>query len=403
MRFILTCLAVLLIFSANLFAGGFQINEHGARATGMAGAFATSYAPISIFYNPAGIAYLKGTNLSLGTTLIFPSARFRGPYQFNTTQETKMLKQLFFPSNLYLTYTTELGLAFGIGVFNPYGLGSKWPEDWIGRAITVKSDLKTFYINPTIAFKALTDQLSIGLGFDYVYSTVELTRKITSFNPEVDVKLSGSGTGVGFNLGFLLKLDPVSFGFSYRSEVKVKYSGTADFKKPASLDPLLPGGNIKTSVRMPEIVMAGLGFSTENVTLELGYQFTRWSSYDVLEIDFETETSAQTDQKLERYYKDASIYKAGIEYRFENFALRGGIAYDQNPIDDKYVEPSLPDADRWEFTVGAGYTFGNLTVDLGYMFVRFKQREVIGTIVGFDGVYNASAHLLGINFSYKIF
>ncbi len=403
MRFILSFLAILLIFSTNLLAGGFQINEHGARATGMAGAFATSYAPISIYYNPAGIAYLKGMNFSIGTTLIFPSARFRGPYQFNTVQERKIVKQVFYPSNLYLTYTTELGLAFGIGVFNPYGLGSKWPENWVGRAIAVESDLKTFYINPTIAFKLFTDAFSFGAGFNYVYSTVTLTRKITSFNPEVDVKLSGSGTGVGFNFGFLLKLDPVSFGLSYRSEVKVKYSGTADFKKPPALDPLLPGGNIKTSVRMPAIINVGLGFSTENVTFELGYQFTRWSLYDVVEIDFETETSAQTDQKLERYYKDVPLYKAGLEYRFGNFALRGGIIYDKNPIDDKYVEPSLPDSDRWEFTLGAGYTLGNITVDLGYMFVRFKQREVIGTVVGFDGVYNASAHLLGINFSYKIF
>ncbi|MEN3037917.1 MAG: outer membrane protein transport protein, partial [Candidatus Kryptonium sp.] len=114
-------------------------------------------------------------------------------------------------------------------------------------------------------------------------------------------------------------------------------------------------------------------------------------------------TTAQWDQKLERYYKDASIYRAGLEYRYENIALRGGLAYDRNPISDKYLEPSLPDSDRWIFTVGAGYTMGNLTIDLGYMFVRFKQREVIGTIIGFDGVYNSSAHLLGINFSYKLF
>lgn len=402
MRFILSSIALILVLSVSLFAGGFQINEHGARATGMAGAFVTSYSPISIFYNPAGLTYLKGTNFSIGTTLIFPSARFRGPYQFNTTQETKMVKQVFYPSNLYLTHTFENGLALGIGVFNPYGLGSKWPEDWVGRAITVESDLKTFYINPTVAYK-FSDELSIGAGFNYVYSLVTLRRKIPSFTPEVGVKLSGDGTGMGFNVGWLLKLDPISVGFSYRSQVKVNFSGTADFQKPASLNQLLPGGNIKTSVKMPDVVMAGVGFSSENVTFELTYQFTRWSSYDVIEIDFEKETSAQTDQKLERYYKDVAIYRAGLEYRVGNIALRGGIAYDQNPISDKYLEPSLPDADRWEFTLGAGYTIGNLTIDLGYMFVRFKQREVIGTIVGFDGVYNSNAHLLGINFSYKLF
>ena len=386
------------------FSGGFQVNEHGARGMAMGGAFSAQFSPISIFYNPAGIAFLKGTNFTIGTTLIFPSAKFRGPYQFNTTAETQMEKQVFYPSNIYITHKLGSKLGVGIGVFNPYGLGTKWPDDWVGKDITVKSELMTFYINPTIAYK-LADVVSIGAGFNFVYGAVTLTRKVSSFSPEVDVELKGSGTGFGFNAGVLVKpLKFISIGFSYRSSVKVDFKGDANFKKPPVLDPLLPGGKIAASFTFPSIAFAGVAINpTDNFTVEFDYQFTGWSVYDKLKVDFEKETAAQKDLEEPKNFKNSYILRGGAEYRFGNFAVRAGVLWDKNPVEDKYLDPSLPDADRLGISAGFGYKMGSLKVDVAYMFLRFKQREVRGTVIGFDGVYNSSAHLLGVNISYEIF
>jgi len=60
-------------------AGGFQINEHGARAMGLGGAFtAIANDASSIYWNNAGMTQLTGTNFMLGTALIAPSYECRG-------------------------------------------------------------------------------------------------------------------------------------------------------------------------------------------------------------------------------------------------------------------------------------------------------------------------------------
>jgi long-chain fatty acid transport protein len=59
---------------------GFGINEHSARAMGMAGAYtAIAEGPSAIFFNPAGLAALRGLQLEAGLTFIAPSASYRGP------------------------------------------------------------------------------------------------------------------------------------------------------------------------------------------------------------------------------------------------------------------------------------------------------------------------------------
>ena len=74
------------------------------------------------------------------------------------------------------------------------------------------------------------------------------------------------------------------------------------------------------------------------------------------------------------------------------------------------MEPSLPDSDRIGFNIGLGYKITpNISVDLAYMFLRFTERTIeksevdyTSGVAGFNGTYNSSAHLLGLNFSYLI-
>lgn len=85
-----------LLISANIFAGGFQLNEHGARALAMGGAF-TSVAndASAIYWNGAGISFLKGTNIVFGASFIAPSSKFRGVTPDVTEYRGKNL--LFYP------------------------------------------------------------------------------------------------------------------------------------------------------------------------------------------------------------------------------------------------------------------------------------------------------------------
>ena len=175
---------VLILFSTEAGASGFQLNEHSARAMGMGGAFAAQALDASaIFFNPAGLAFQHSGNMSLGSTLVSLSSTFTGPVPATTT--TGLKKQLFFPSNAYVAYTMDNGLAFGIGFFSPFGLGTEWPAEWDGRRIAMKTDIRTFFINPTVAYR-INEQLSIGAGASYVFTDVKLkyrTRTYSTLTP----------------------------------------------------------------------------------------------------------------------------------------------------------------------------------------------------------------------------
>lgn len=71
---------LVLLLPGLVFGAGFHIREQGAKAMGMANAFvAQADDPSAIFYNPAGIAFQSGTQVSLGVTVVkVPETKFTG-------------------------------------------------------------------------------------------------------------------------------------------------------------------------------------------------------------------------------------------------------------------------------------------------------------------------------------
>jgi len=89
--------------------------------------------------------------------------------------------------------------------------------------------------------------------------------------------------------------------------------------------------------------------------------------------------------------------------------LRAGVFYDNNPVKNERVDPTLPDADRIGLNIGFGYKISkNLSIDFAYLFLRFFERTITNSkesytsgFAPFNGVYNSTAHLTGFNFSYN--
>lgn len=390
-------------------AGGFQTGTQGARAMGMGHAFVGMASdPSAIYFNAAGLTNLRGINFMAGTTLIMPKVDFTGPKPLTTVSTT--VSRTFTPINIYGTYSMDNGLSFGLGVFNPFGLGSEWPEDWVGRPLSVKSELRTFYINPTVAYK-LTDQLSLGAGFNYIISSVEFYRvvdipQIGPFPPasKVGFNLEGDGkSAYTFNVGLLFKpFDYLSLGVAYRHSAKIDFEGDLKISNlPATHTSFFPEGKAKTSITMPYDLRVGIStIPMENLTVNADFQYVGWSSYKELFVDFEQNTVAWTDQGQKRDWKNTITFRIGGEYDYKPFAFRLGYVYDGSPIPTKYMDPSLPGANRHEFTVGLGYKLmQNLTLDVAYQFISFTQ-DVSDSDFGFNGEYKNSTNLVGFNVSY---
>ncbi|MFC1724117.1 OmpP1/FadL family transporter [candidate division KSB1 bacterium] len=408
---------IILLSYGSSFAGGFNIYEHGARASALASAFAARGDDVTcIFYNPAGLAHLEGTHISLGTTFILPTAKFTGPTPYYGVSEAK--NQVFFPTDFYFYKKLSKKFGFGFGIFTPFGLGVDWGEDWSGRYMVTKADLMTFYFNPVGVYK-INENFSVAAGFNYVYGTATIKKAVNYSPRSIDgiFGLEADGTGMGYNFGLQYRKDKISLGVAYRSTVKVDFSDgdgvvTFNMNNPGiannpyvrgELASLFPEVKGSTEITMPSILTLGLGYEVnEKLGVEFDVMMFGWSSYDKLPITFETETAAIQSVDSPKNYKDVTQLRFGAEYKLnETYTLRGGYYYDPSPVQDDYLEPMLPDVDRDGLNFGVGYKAGSITVDAFFLYIIMADRTTTTSIEHFNGSYQATATLFGATFSYQ--
>jgi long-chain fatty acid transport protein len=427
MKWVMTRVAVrgalgFVLAAAHATAGGFLIYEHGARATALAGTLAARGGDLSVMvYNPAALASLRGTHFSIGTTLIFPTATFAGanPYPgFGVTEDYK--DRVLFPSNLYVGHQLGENLAAGLAIFNPYGLVVDWvnPESFSGRYISYKSMLRSFYFNPTIAYK-LSPELSVGAGLQAVYADVELNRiNGTTVNGRLydtaKIKLEGgSNVHWGFNGGLRFEAtDKIRIGVAYRSEVEIEFDdGEATFTQipiNASIDPVVAASLPKkqkatTSTTLPAILSLGVDYqATGKLDVAFDAVLTGWSSFHKLVINFPD--SPELTSVTPENWADVWSYRFGAQYQWnDRLALRAGYIRDFTPQPKASMSPLLPDANRHDFSFGFGYKLNDsLTLDLANMLVFFDERSTDGlSHDSFNGEYRVFAYLVGVNFTYS--
>jgi len=436
-------LSAIVIFSLSPFAqgAGFLIYEHGAAAMAMGGAFvALANDPSAIFHNPAGLAFLKGTQISVGATLIIPNASLSLPnWPDPTYRIVEQEKQVFYPPNFYITHQVNDKITVGFGFFVPYGLGIKWPKDYPLRYLSYEDDMKTYFFNPTAAYQ-VTDNFSVGFGVNYVHATLDfmlIDHEEVDLGPliglpipivstfDLDAHLDSSGSGFGFNAGALYKTENFSLGFNWRGGFKIKFDGDiavdlAGYNIPAPYDQMIQPGQItqiipestpaSTEISFPHILGIGIAYSlTNDLLLTADVHYVLWSTYEKIIVAVEHALFA--DKEIEENWNDSVVVRGGVQYQIsDSFALRAGALYDQTPQPVETVDPLLPDADRWALTGGFGYKSGRFEVDVAFQFEPFNDRTsdnrniLIHPLTGVNlgkGTYSTTAYLLGASVRYR--
>ncbi len=414
----------LIIISTQLFAGGFQINEHGARSMGMGGAFtAVANDASAIYWNGAGLTQITGTQLMLGTTLISPMSSFKGTEFSSTTIEYNTQSQSFFPTHFFAAHNFNNGLTAGVGFTSPFGLGVKWPDAWAGRYLALDTELKIFTISPVVAYK-FSDQLSLSAGLIYSWADVTIKQKapippislIGYPGGESLVTLDGKdNSAFGYNFGLLYKPTPkFSLGVSFHSQLKYNFTGTAvseNLPPVPQIAAIYPHGEISADLTAPYNFAAGAAYQvTPKLLLSLDFQFVGWSSYDTLKVDFNQ--SSVSDIASPRLYDNSFIIRMGGDYQVnENLSILAGIYFDKTPVKKEYMSPSLPEGDRLGLSAGIEYKItNNLSLSGSYLFIYSSEVNVTSStqdyipgdpiVEPFNGTYSSSANLASISLTY---
>lgn len=392
--------AALVATAGHVHAAGFQISEQSVNGLGraFAGYGVVGDDASAIFYNPAGMTLLKGIQAEAGIHYILPHGEFEDdgssqtlftmapPTGFSTFATQGKDKDSggedALVPNVYFSMPLTDRARIGLGITAPFGLRTEYDKDWIGRFHGVESELKTFDINPAIAYR-LNDSFSIGAGFSAQYADATLSRAVFlgSTNPDDDgfAEVTADDWGFGFNFGVMYEYDAnTRLGIGYRSKVRQKAEGERDLRN-------VPGRSGKVDARatvnLPETIHIG-GYHRFNdmFALALGARWTKWSRFDELRIKFE---DGSPDEVTEQNWKDVWMLNAGLIFDLNSqLSFDVGYSYEQTPVRNKeFRTPRIPDSKRNWVTLGATYQpIQSLSVEFGYAHIFFNDAKIDNTI-----------------------
>jgi long-chain fatty acid transport protein len=408
-------LAALTLTPFLTFAGGFQLNLQGIKGVGMGGAFTGLGSDAStVFFNPAGMNNLSGHSFTAGFNYVMPKVSLQTPETANINQTSPNAT----PFHFYYSGQLNDRMKFGFLVNNQFGSTSSFEEDWQGRYIIQNIALKTFMFQPTMSYK-IHDKLFIGGGFVYArgsFTTEKAVPVASATTTEGKAELSGSGDGVGYNIGlfsniYSLKKETSTtdfrLGISYRSSMPIDLpNGEVKFTNiPVALQNKFPATTTFVSkITLPAVFTAGLSVkhAKENYSLEFAYDFnyTTWSVYDTLAFDFANNDTP--DSKTPKDWQNSVTHRFGLDFTYkQKYSVRVGAYYDNTPVKDGYVSPELPDATLLAYTAGLGYKVNDkFSVDLSYI-RQSAERESSLESANFTAKYNRIVNVFGIGLNYN--
>lgn len=408
-------LALFALGTSTVLAGGYRISMQGNKqlAMGHTGVAVVNSAEV-LFFNPAGMSFLEDRfNASVGGSYLVSHTKFQNITN-NWQAETENTGTPFYA---YLSYRMTDWLSAGLAVYSPYGSTVEWDKDWQGSHLVNKISLQAIYVQPSIAIK-VNDYFSFSGGAIFATGGVEFNRNLSRTMTDEqgnrsNVTLDESGvTAWGWTAGFMFNLtEDIRLGMNYRSEMTMEArGGEARFANM----PAFAGGDRTTTfdadLPLPAEFAVGISYqATDKLLLAFDYNRAKWGAYEALDVYFGDGAPAPESLNA-RNYKDASIYRLGLQYEAnDKFTFRAGWYYDESPVQNGYFAPETPRNDSQGYTAGLTYQITpNLGVDLSFLYIQFKEFNGSydhyiedGNSVSLGGTYKNSAFSPGVGLSYS--
>ena len=396
---ILRSLAAATVLCTTMLQGaGFAIIENSA--SGMGSAFSSGGAAgedaSTVWFNPASMTLLKGQNFVVAGHIIVAKASFTNDGSTNADGSTLMGpnseggKNAFVP-NLYYAGQVTNDLFLGISVNAPFGLGTKYDDDWVGRYHAIDTELLTININPAIAYR-INKQWSIGAGVSMQYVDVTLTSAIdtgtltgtpgtNSSYAELTADNKDS-LSYGWNVGLVYEpIESTRIALAYRSSVTHNVEGDADFKTHYTAASFVSANNfvdttISAEVSLPASASLSFFQNIDAFDIMADVTWTNWSVFEELRIKYD---SAQPDSVTTENYQDQWRLAVGGRYHLnEEIVFRTGLAYDQTAVSsDTYRTPRIPGNDRYWLSLGMGWQMSEMFgMDVGYSHLFIPETHI---------------------------
>jgi long-chain fatty acid transport protein len=424
--------AVLSLSVGHALGAAFILQENSGSGLGnaYAGGAAASEDADTVFTNPAGMARLKTNQVAAAINVITPSAKFSDNGGSRAAAQQPLggnggdAGGTNFDPNLYLVTPINKQWAFGLGINVPFGLKTVYDVSWLGRFQAIKSKVETINVNPALSYT--WGNFSVGAGVNWQRLKATFTQKtnysgallqaaalngiapgsptfnaIAQATPGLsgDADISGNDSGWGWNIGGEWNIGGADsrsrVGAQYRSPIKYTVTGDANFSNPtlpAVPTPIAPvvsalaagvnsqrlfSSGFTSDIKLP--ATANLSFF--HTMLNDKWDFmgdVQWTGWNTIQDLTFVRTSGVVLSSTPEHFKNAWRVSVGANYRYtDQWMFRGGLAWDQTPVQDQYRTARLPDNDRTWVAGGAQYKFTPaLKLDVGAAYLIIKDSSI---------------------------
>jgi len=402
------CTTLLILSSSAINAQGFQVNFQGQKQQGMGLAGTGLYVDgSSLFYNPGSVALSDENSFNVNFTPIFANTLYVDSATGDGYRTNSPMGTPFSAYGLF-QFKKDAPLKLGIAVYTPFGSTVEWEDNWIGRFALTRLQLSSVFIQPTVSYR-ITEKLGLGLGLIVSTGSVNLQRDLPvqfADGTYASAELSGKALGFGLNAGIQFQAtENLGFGFTYRSRINMSVkSGSADFSVPGSLESNFRDGPFEATLPLPQVFTLGASYKFgEKWTAVLDINYVGWQAYDTLAFDYETNTASLTDTRSARDYKSIFAFRGGVSYDvIKSLTLRLGGGFGFTPVQDGYLTPETPDANRIYGTFGISYKIGeHFCIDASLYYTQMKRGDT-NQETNLSGTYATKAIAPGIGLIYKL-
>jgi long-chain fatty acid transport protein len=358
--------------SAGAHAGAFALRDQSAYGQGASYAGIAAGGSLSaLFWNPATLSQVRGIEIELVGTGIFPDAdvHIDAQPELGTAGSAagNIGEDAFVPAG-YAAIRLNDTFTVGAGLNVPFGLETRYDGDSIinQSGVAGRSRVASANFNPAISVD-LTEWLAVAVGAQLQYFDARLTQQ--ALGPLGVSSLDGDDYSIGFTAG--LRLTPLAgteIGLGYRSGISHDLDGTLQTATAGTFDVHYEG------VDLPDIVTLGVRQRiTERLRLMGGVEWQNWSRFDTVQVK---DGPAPIDLKFD--YDDAWFFSGGAELDLTSHAsIRAGIGYEISPVDDAVRTFRLPYGNGLRLSVGTSYRLNHrLAIDLGYSFVAVEDTDI---------------------------
>ena len=389
-------------------ASGYQLNDYSATNLGRAfagmGVVGDDYSAIA--YNPAGMI-LKDTGAQLGLSTIQEHSVAKGNIYMGDMPITPgkpdgRMNIFKFMPHMFMQKKVNEDLAFGLGVFTPFGLATDYNKHWFGATHGTKTDLEVIDISPTVAYRMGKFTLGAGWIIRYVHGDVrnELPRMPGSEN---QMDLDGWSAN-SWSAGILYEhSQDTRIGFSYRYNNAHTVKGQHNIRGTGT--PLDGRYHGRSKMTLPaSATLSAYHKLNEKYALTATARWAKWDKFD--DFVMTSDMTPGAGSWIHEGWKNVMTYSVGMDYYHnDNWTFRGGLSYDRTPVGtSRNRTVRIPDSDRFWVTAGLTYKTGKFQYDLGYSHLFMKSAksdntDAYGTTARVK--YKNYSNMLGVQVQYN--